>query len=258
MNEILRKALASNADQRPAMIASTHACASGIISAMLLAVVLLTLLPCPIIWYGLTVVHNTIATLALYHTICLLPAVIWGIPLWRRDLVLPTKRQLALLVVASALFSSGAVMLYHFAGDYLLDSRATLNLLTGLGLCKQNFLLTSIYFIIANSFLEELFWRGVVLNLLDKIQTSRYLAIAWSSISYGLFHYFIMRLVLYPGWSEIGAILLMLYGAALSIIYRKTRSIIFTAFSHALLTDLAAIVLIVVCVNRCGMASCIF
>ncbi|MBZ0187169.1 MAG: CPBP family intramembrane metalloprotease, partial [Candidatus Obscuribacterales bacterium] len=120
-----------------------------------------------------------------------------------------------------------------------------MDLLKELGFSKQLFWPLSIYLIVVNPLLEELFWRGVVLNELDDLKLPvKHFGIIWSSLTYALFHYLIFRLVLFPGFAELGIVMLALFGALLAVVYRKTGSIVTTALTHGLLTDLAAIVLI--------------
>lgn len=195
--------------------------------------------------------HSAGWALALYHLCCLVPVIVWGRALWRGTLKMPSGKQLGLLVVASVLFSAGAIVLYKVLGDMMLNSQNTFDLLVRLGYNTSIFLPLSIYFIVVNSALEEFFWRGVVLNKLDQIRAPfKHFGLIWSSIAYAGFHYSIMRLVLYPGWAEVGTILLAVYGALLAVIYRRSGSIIWTSLCHALLTDTAAIVLIVTLFHR--------
>jgi membrane protease YdiL (CAAX protease family) len=72
----------------------------------------------------------------------------------------------------------------------------------------------------------------------------QYFAITLSSLLYALFHYLIFRLVLYPGYAELGILLLAGFGALMAVLYRRTGSILTTAFAHGILTDLACVVLL--------------
>lgn len=208
-------------------------------------VLLLTCLPCVIIWYGLYVLKNTVLTLELYHGVCLVPGIFWGFSLWRNDLIMPTLKQWLLLLVSAVIFSGAAVLLYDNLGYIFLDSRRVMSLLNELGFNKQHLIPLSLDLIFVNSALEELFWRGVILNRLDQMHTPfKHFGIISSSVMYAAFHYFILRLVVYPGWAEFGFILLAIYGAFLAIVYRKTGSIVMASLAHGFLTDLAAIVLI--------------
>lgn len=103
----------------------------------------------------------------------------------------------------------------------------------------------SVYAVVVNPLVEELFWRGIVFNELERWKKVpfKHFALVWSSVAYALFHYLIFRLVLFPVYAEIGIVLLAIYGAMLALIYRKTNSILTTAVAHGLLTDTAAIAL---------------
>ena len=71
---------------------------------------------------------------------------------------------------------------------------------------------------------------------------------------YAAFHYSILQMVLYPVWAEIGAVLLALYGAGLAVLLRATKSIVLVSLTHAFLTDLAAIILIIALYQRMGLS----
>jgi membrane protease YdiL (CAAX protease family) len=81
------------------------------------------------------------------------------------------------------------------------------------------------------------------------------LALVWSSTTYGLYHYSILRLVLFPGWAELGVAMLAGFGAFLVYIYKRSGSIILASLYHAMLTDLAAICLIVALFWKLEMMS---
>jgi membrane protease YdiL (CAAX protease family) len=214
-----------------------------------------TLLPCVAIWAGLYHLKSAVWAYALYHGVCLIPAIIWGRTLWRATLVAPSLRDCALLIGASILFAAGAVIGYELLGSTLLSNENVPVLLKEQGIVPGPYLLLGCYSITVNPLLEEIFWRGVVLNELDRCQSRfKHFGITWSSLAYALFHYFIFRLVLYPGWAEVGTVLLAAYGAMLALIYRKSGSILTTALAHGLLTDLACVSLVVYYFHKFGMA----
>lgn len=213
--------------------------------ARLALILLWSLLPCPLIWLGLHVFKSATWAFALYHGVCLIPAIIVARKSWLPTFRKPTLKQIALLIVAAIGFNAVAVLAYELLGSLMLSNEHVLELLKTLGYSKELFWPMSFYAIIVNPFFEELFWRGVVLNELDKLETPfPHFGIIWSSFAYALFHYPIFKMVMYPGWAELGALLLAVYGAGLAIVYRKTGSIITTALTHSLLTDVAAILLI--------------
>ncbi len=139
-----------------------------------------------------------------------------------------------------------AVLLYEILGKKMLSNDDVLALLKRIGYAKTLFIPISIYTVVVNPVVEELFWRGVVYNELDKLNAPfRSFGLVWSSLTYAAFHYTIFRLVLFPVYAEIGTIMLAFYGAILALVYRQTKSIITISLIHGLFTDLAAIVLVI-------------
>ena len=215
------------------------------LSARTIALMLWTLLPIPAIWVGLYVIKSATWAFALYHIICLIPAIIWGQKIWRPSFLKPSRKEMAALLGASVVFSGLALLLYEVLGKKLLSNEETLTLLKTLGYSKELFYPLSFYAIVVNPLVEELFWRGVVFNELEKVKAPfKHFGLIWSSLAYAAFHYLIFRMVLFPIYAEIGTLMLAVYGAVLALIYRKTGSILTTAIAHGLLTDMAAIVLI--------------
>ena len=221
------------------------------ISTRTIGVLLWTLVPCVAIWLGLYQIKSAAWTFALYHGICLVPAITWGRSLWRPTFLSPSLKEFTALLLASFIFCCIAVCLYELIGPKLLCNEHVLELLRQQGFSKDLFWPLSFYAIVVNPLFEELFWRGVVLNELDKVRIPfKHFGITWSSISYAVFHYLIFRLVLFPVWAELGTLLLAIYGAMLALLYRKTGSVLTTAIAHGLLTDMAAIALILDLLRR--------
>ena len=155
-------------------------------------------------WFGLYVLKSAFWTIAVYHIFCLLPIIIWRRQLWRGSLKWPKTTDLAVLFATSIVFAAGAVALYKFLGDLFLDSQQTFELLIRLGYRKTSFIAMAIYFIFVNSALEELFWRGVIFNRLEQLRNPlKTIGIIWSFVAYAIFHYPIMRLVIFPGYGPI-------------------------------------------------------
>ncbi|HEY9786550.1 MAG TPA: CPBP family intramembrane glutamic endopeptidase [Candidatus Obscuribacterales bacterium] len=167
-----------------------------------------------------------------------------GRSLWLPTWLKPRVRDVALLVPTAILFSGIALATYELIGPLLLSNDAVVELLRQQGYNKHIFWPLSFYAIVVNPVVEEIYWRGVVLNELEHLAHTRRFALLWSSFAYALFHYPIFKLVLFPGWAELGTFMLAIYGAFLAIIYKTTGSIITTAVAHGLLTDTAVIVLI--------------
>jgi len=183
-------------------------------------------------------------TFFIFHWLCLLPVVIWGYPLWKGSLKMPKRWQIGAILVAAVAFAVLTLTLYLSLGACFLNDASTLALLRGQGYRRGILIPMSLYFIIVNSSLEELFWRGVIMNKIDRLGFgARQFGLIWSSITYGFYHYAILRLVVYPGWAELGVFLLSIYGAMLAVVYRRTGSLIISTLVHALLTDLTAMLL---------------
>jgi membrane protease YdiL (CAAX protease family) len=217
---------------------------TGTTPVRIIGLMLWTLLPIGAMWLGLYQIKSAAWTFVLYHGICLVPTIIWGRSLWRPGILRPSLKECLVLVLAAIAFSCLALLLYELAGNKLLSSEQALDLLREQGYSKTMFWVLSVYAVVVNPVLEELFWRGVVFSELDKVKKPfKHFGITWSSISYAGFHYLIFRLVLFPGFAELGILMLAGYGAFLALVYRKTGSIVTTAMAHGLLTDLAAIVL---------------
>lgn len=204
----------------------------------------LCLLPYAVIWYGMNYIQNSAITLVLYHGLCLIPAIVACRKTLRKNLVLPSKLQIILLLLSSCAFSFISLASYKLLGDMVMSSEHTFELMTKLGHTMQFFWPLSIYFVTVNSLLEELFWRGIIMTKVDDLFPNlKYSGILVSSVAYGAFHYPILELVMFPGWAVFGAFLLAIYGALLAVLYKKTDSLVVPWIAHALLTDLSAILL---------------
>jgi uncharacterized protein len=215
-------------------------------SARMVLLLLWTLLPCLAIWVGMYVLGSALWAYGLYHGLCLMPAILYGRNLWKDSLKWPVRKEWVVLIVASVLFSLLTVLAYELIGHKLLSDEQALLLMKRQGWFGNLFWPISVYAVVVNPVLEELFWRGVVFNALGKVKWPiKHFAIIWSSISYAAFHYGIFRLILYPVYAEILTLGLAFYGAGLAVVYRRTGSIITIAAVHGLLTDMAAIMLMI-------------
>jgi len=194
----------------------------------------------------MNVIGNAVWAYGLYHGLCIVPSIIWGWNRWKDSLRLPTPKEWLILVAVSLLFSAVTVGGFELLGSLLLSESETLALMKRVGWYGQLFWPISIYAVVVNPLLEEIFWRGVIFNELDAANIPiKNFAIIWSSITYAAFHWAIFRLVLFPVYAEIGIVGLALYGVLMVLIYRKTGSILITAAAHGLLTDMAALMLMV-------------
>lgn len=216
-----------------------------------IVLMIFTLLPIPIVWFGLTILENARASILLLHAVALLPAIIWWNSSWRKGWRLPTKKQVKILVAFCMGFVALALFLYETMGDYFLSTPDVFGLLLHLGHKNSRFIPMSLYFIFVNSTLEEMFWRGVILTKLDQLTPRlKYFGIIWSSIAYALYHYSILQLVVYPFWAVFGVFALTFNGFVLAVIYRRTHSLVLASLYHALSTDLTAIVLLAALFHR--------
>ncbi|MGE5703437.1 MAG: lysostaphin resistance A-like protein [Clostridia bacterium] len=158
------------------------------------------------VWIGLVLLQNLLATFVCFHLL-----VCCGVPLlhgWRegnlRERWRVAWRQL--FSDAEGLFvglATGTVLcLVIVAGlGMLLQSGASAewvrHILTQWGLTEMWLWLFIIYIILVNSLLEELMWRGFLLELLEKA-TSPVTAMVISSFFYALYHIIIGSMLF--GW----------------------------------------------------------
>ena len=208
----------------------------------LFAVLGLTLLPWPAVWLGLYRWDNLWLTFLLYHGLCLLPAALWGRRLWRGAWRGPTRTQwlalLAAVLVAVPLFLLG----YALLGRAVMSAQDVLSVMTRRGFAARELLPLGLYFVPVNATLEELFWRGVVLNELRGLdETAWTFGVAWTAATFAAWHWLVLRLLLRPGWAELTVLGILGAGVLFSWLYRRTGSIIVPILWHALVFDLALI-----------------
>ena len=206
-------------------------------------VILLTLLPWPAVWLGMYHFDSLLWTFALYHGVCLLPAVIWGYPLWRSDLRSPTPRQWAWLLGGFVVIAPLSLLVYQDLGKSLMDAPGVLSAVTRRGFRAAWLLPLILYFVPVNAVLEELFWRGTVLNELrgtgEAIGT---VGALWTALTFAGWHYLVVRLLVRPGWAELTVVGILGAGVFFDWLYRRTRSIIVPILWHGLVFDLSLLV----------------
>jgi len=208
-------------------------------------VLLWSLVPCLAIWVGLFQIKSAAWTYFLYHGLCLLPAIIWGRRLWLPTFLLPTRQHFALITAVALLFSAGTLIGYELIGKLLFSNEHALALLKQYGGSTEMLVALGAYTVLVNPVFEELFWRGVILNELDKSKAPfKHFGLCWSSCAYAALHYVIFRMLLSQGWAAVLTLIHVFYGALLAVIYRRTGSILTTILAHGLLTDLAFIVVL--------------
>lgn len=206
-------------------------------------VVGLTLLPWPAVWLGLYRLDSLVWTFALYHGLCLLPAAYWGRSLWRRAVRPPTAPQWMGLILAILVMIPLSLVVYAKLGAMFIDPHALMKVVTVRGFQARWLWPLGFYFVPVNAVLEELFWRGVVLNELRGLSSiiSRAGAV-WTTLAFAAWHYLVLRLLLRPGWAEATLLLIVAAGIFLAWLYRRTQSIVLPILWHGLVFDLALLV----------------
>lgn len=205
-------------------------------------VILLTLLPWPAVWYGMYRLYSIPWTFFLYHGVCLLPAIIWGRRLWLPDVKRPSGKQWAILAAAAIATCSAALIAYGYTGSTIVACGNVMHAMTQRGFVASYLWPFAAYFIVVNSTLEELFWRGVVLNELDHLDKPWPRAgYAWTAITFAAWHYLVLRALLQPGYAELAVLGVLGVGLCCSYLYRRTKSIVLPIVVHAFVFDLAVI-----------------
>jgi membrane protease YdiL (CAAX protease family) len=215
-------------------------------------VIVLTLLPWPAVWFGMYKLSSLIWTFFLYHGICLAPAAYWGRHLWMQNVRMPSRKQWLLAIGATLLTSAIAIAAYELSGELIVSRKEVLQVLTLRGFHATRYYLVPLafYFVFVNATLEELFWRGTVLNVLDDIKqkrTRRY-GYFWTAITFAAWHWLVLRALIKPGWAEVAVLGILLMGFFSSWLYRKTDSIILPIIWHAFVFDFAIIAMFAVLV----------
>lgn len=212
-------------------------------------VVILTLLPWPAVWFGMYKLSSVLWAFLLYHGVCLLPAIIWYRQLWLPHVIQPGSRQWLLVAVTAALTTMVAVTAYNMTGDVVVSKHDVLEVLTTRGFQAMYLLPLSVYFVVVNATLEELFWRGVILNELDYVGSKwRRVGYVWTAITFAAWHWLVLRALIKPGWAELAVCGIMLMGFFSSWLYRKTQSIVLPIVWHAFVFDFAIIAMFAVLV----------
>ena len=206
-------------------------------------VVLLTLLPWPAVWLGMYKLDSLAWTFFLYHGCCLLPAALWGRPLWRGAVRRPTPRQWAWLLAALVCVVPLSLFGYTEIGKWVMDAHNINRIVTGRGFQAAWLLPFGFYFVGVNATLEELFWRGVVLNELRGTgETIWTMGAVWTAFTFAAWHYLVLRLLLRPGWAEATVLAILASGIFFAWLYRQTNSIIVPILWHGLVFDLGLVV----------------
>lgn len=207
--------------------------------------VLWTLAPWPFIAAGLYLFHNIIWSFFLYHGCCLLPAIIWKRAHWKKHLALPAKKDIIILIVSSVLFSLFTWATIQFLGPYLVNKERAIASLTYRGFQPSWLIPLSIYFVTINPILEELFWRGVVLNELSDPKSKPFaMPVLWTNLLFAAWHVLVIRLFVAPSFMYIAFCTVLAVGIFLSHLYRRTSSLLLPALWHGLVFDLAVVIIL--------------
>lgn len=210
----------------------------------LLLVVSLTLLPWPAVWLGMYRLDDLVWTFVLYHGLCLLPAAYGGRSLWRRAVCWPRRGEWVAVLVTTAIVVPLSVVFYSHLGRLLIRPPDVLSVVTERGFKAGWLLPLAFYFVPVNAVLEELFWRGVVLNELRGTgETVWTLGAVWTALTFAGWHYLVIRLLLRPGWAEGAVLVILAAGVFLAWLYGRTRSIVVPILWHGLVFDLPLLVI---------------
>jgi membrane protease YdiL (CAAX protease family) len=154
----------------------------------------------------------------------------------------PTNKQWLVLIVCVILTSVVALIAYRYTGETIVSRSHVIETLTERGFEASFLLPLAVYFIIVNSILEELFWRGVILNELEELAKPwRIAGTTWTAITFAAWHWLVLRALLQPGYAELAVLGVLAMGCLASWLYRKTQSIVVAILWHALVFDMAII-----------------
>jgi len=226
----------------------------------LMTAVALSLLPWPAVWLGIYEIRNLVLTFALYHGVCLLPAAIRCRRLWMPALRVPNRREWTYVGLAAVVLLPVDLVFYHRFGARIVDPQAVMAVFTHLGFQRQWFVALGVYFVLINAIIEELFWRGTVLNLLASRTTyprplpqgkgvpggAERGAAAWTALTFGTWHFLIVRLLVRSGWAWVTVLSIVLAGIFFGWLYRRSASIIVAMLWHGLVFDLPLIAILAV------------
>ena len=197
------------------------------------------------VWLGLHRCHNVVGTFALYHGCCLLPAIIFYRNLWLGHLQLPTRKQVAIMLCASVFFSLLAAFLFSLLGDRLISKQHVLQELASRGWTRDQFYPLVLYFLTVNPVLEELFWRGVIINgLTNKRGEMDFRLQVWVAWCFAAWHYLVLRVFFQQFFAESIVVGIAVVGGALAYLYRKYKSLVLPILWHSLVFDMLVIVVL--------------
>ncbi|MBU6451887.1 MAG: CPBP family intramembrane metalloprotease [Cyanobacteria bacterium REEB67] len=208
-------------------------------------IVVWTVLPWLLLSLGLDYFKSILWSFFLYHCCCLMPIIIYRRKSWQAHLIRPTGRQFAAVVAAALLLVLLTFILHHFIGRFAIERQHALAAMSMRGFQPSWLVPLSIYFVTVNPIIEELFWRGVVLNDLceDRQEMHRWPYI-WTNISFAAWHLLIIRLFVSAVFIPLALATVAAVGFFMSWLYRRTGSVIVPILWHGLVFDLAVIVIL--------------
>ena len=210
-----------------------------------LIILSLCLLPWPLIAAGIYLESNMWVTFFFYHWLLLFPFAIWKRSYWSGDIKFPSLKVIALVLLAAVLTGFLALCIYDASGKLIVDAGAVKTVLMRLKYDENLLVPLIVYFVIVNPFLEEIFWRGSVQNLvLEHFENRPLLGLSFTAIAFGAWHYLVLRVLLEPGASELFVFGVVLVGFLLGFIYRKTSNLMVSVLVHSLVFDLSVVLIL--------------
>lgn len=156
----------------------------------------------------------------------------------------PTRTQWTAVFVATAIMGPLSVWVYSHLGDLFINRQNVLSMVTSRGFRLTQISWFGFYFIPVNAILEELFWRGVVLNeLKGATPAAQRFGTAWTAVTFAAWHFLVLRLLLRPMWAEAVLGLIMCAGFFLEWVYERAERITVPILWHALVFDLPLVLI---------------
>jgi membrane protease YdiL (CAAX protease family) len=148
-------------------------------------------------------------------------------------------------LAGSLAFSLYTYVAFHLLGPYLFNKQRALESLTYRGFQPYWLVPLSIYFVTVNPLVEELFWRGVVLNELSDKDTKTFsMPVLWTNLLFAAWHVLVIRLFVAPSFMYMAFCTVMAVGIFLSYLYRRKNSLVLPALWHGLVFDLAVVIIL--------------
>lgn len=205
--------------------------------------VFLSLLPWGAVWFGLYKNNSAPLAFVCYHLLCVFGGLLLRSPaLPKTERVSPMRRRILVGVVLLANIS--AAVIYTLVGSFLLDRPRVLQRLEVSGLPPTSYLLLFPYFAIINPLVEEYFWRGGVYASLRRITPHWTWAAGVSSLFFGAWHWLVISLFVFPWVALTATLAIAAVGFLFTLIYERTRRLLYPIAFHALAGDLPLLVVL--------------